>query len=88
MTAPTFADAKARAVVRLPDGRTGRLVFWPPPPGAPRARRSKGRRARIELAGGSMVSVPPETVTLEPVTPPGYSPGDQTTTTTTKENDR
>lgn len=34
---PTPADAKARALVLLPDGRTGRLVWTPAPDRKPAA---------------------------------------------------
>lgn len=55
--------AKTRAIVQLADGRTGRLISWPIPPEERRKPvRSLGRRAKVELAGGAMVSVRPEHV--------------------------
>lgn len=53
------ALAKARSVVRLPDGRTGRLVYFPPGHGHPR----RGRKAVVLLPSGRFLSIPTEEVT-------------------------
>lgn len=72
----TAKAAKARAVVRLPDGRTGRLLYWPIPDNdrisdpfaVRRDRHTRGARARVELPGGAIVSVDLDDVTIvEPV---------------------
>ena len=62
MTAPTIADAVARAFVRLPDGRTGRLLYLPG--GTRPGRRSKGNRARVQLPSGTVLSVDPATLEM------------------------
>ena len=49
----TAADAEKRTVVRLPDGRTARLLSVHPSKGG----RSKGRKARVLLASGACLSV-------------------------------
>lgn len=65
MTASTRpGDAKARALVRLPDGRTGR-VFYVPVENR-RHGGSKGARARVRLPGGAVISVDPADLTLVP----------------------
>ena len=51
MTTPTPADAKERRLVRLEDGRVGRLLYVPFPTtksGRPRPPRST---ARVEVSG-------------------------------------
>lgn len=69
-TRPTWIDAAARSVVRLPDGRTARLVSVPihrgdkdPRPGAPRRNRA-GNKARVMLASGKYLSVAWDDLTL------------------------
>ena len=47
-------DAEARRVVRLPDGRTGRLLSIP----AQSSSRSAGAKARVQLSSGAVLSVP------------------------------
>lgn len=59
MTAPTIGDAKHRVVVRLADGRTGRLAVWPA------EHSTGGRRARVILPGGAWISVDPGDVALD-----------------------
>lgn len=63
----TVQDAADRRVVRMPDGRTARLVSVP----AQSSRRSKGAKARVVMPGGHHVSVPVGDLTLcvEPVRP-------------------
>jgi hypothetical protein len=58
---PTFADAAARRAVRLPDGRTARLVATP---GSDR--RSAGTKARVVLPSGAHLSFPLHDLTLLP----------------------
>jgi hypothetical protein len=60
---PTVDDAAARSVVRLPDGRTGRLL-WIPAPG--RTRRSKGLKARVMLREDVVLSVPVDQLQVVP----------------------
>lgn len=55
MTAPCTADAAYRAVVRLSDGRTGRLLYWP----------GKRPKAKVILQCGSVVNIDPAHVTLD-----------------------
>jgi len=66
MSIPTPHDAKARALVSFQGRhgpRTGRLLYWPIPIGERHGgRASKGKRARIELPGGKVVSVDPANV--------------------------
>lgn len=47
-------DAAERRVVRLPDGKTGRLLSVP----AHSSHLSQGAKARVILASGAIVSVP------------------------------
>lgn len=67
----TVQDAAERRVVRLPDGRTGRLVAVP----ARSQRRSKGAKARVVLSSGAHLSVPVADLTPwhEPPRPPKHS---------------
>jgi hypothetical protein len=66
----TAKAAKARAVVRLPDGRTGRLIYWPLPISArkdgPARHGTRGARARVQLWGNVVVSVDTDDVTVLP----------------------
>lgn len=66
--APTPGDAKARMPVSFQGRhgpRTGRLIYWPVAvPERHGGRASKGKRARVELPGGKVVSVDPTTVRL------------------------
>lgn len=55
MTGLTYRDAKHRQPVRLPDGRTARLVCLP---GGDTERRRNGSRARVLLPSGAYLSVP------------------------------
>lgn len=59
---PTAHDASRRRVVRLDDGRTGILIYVP----TPNSTRSGGAKAKVCLRPGVVVSVPPETLTVEP----------------------
>jgi len=59
-TAVLPQDAADRRLVKLPDGRTGRLVYVR---GNARPRKS-GAKARVQLAGGSYASVDPADLTL------------------------
>lgn len=59
---PTVGDAAARAVVRLPDGRSARLVSVPLP-GSPRRH---GAKAVVVLPSGAHLSVPPEALEVVP----------------------
>jgi hypothetical protein len=54
--------AKNRAVVRLRDGRTARLVYWPA--STVDVSRVTGARARVELRTGVYVSIDVGDVTL------------------------
>ena len=61
-------DAQNRAVVRLADGRTARLLYWPiavdsrrNDPTQPRRRR--GAKARVLLPSGAVITVPTDQVT-------------------------
>ena len=58
---PTFGDACARRPVRLRDGRTGRLVYWP---SSSRHHRSSGRKAKVRLPSGAIVGVWPDELTV------------------------
>jgi hypothetical protein len=58
-----LGDASARRLVVLPDGRTGRLVYWPPRD--PR-RRTKGAKAKVQLPSGQYVSLPPDQLERAP----------------------
>ena len=60
---PTVADAKARRIVRLADGRTARLVYWPIPRERRRAVVRKGAKAIVLLPGGKYLGVSPESIT-------------------------
>lgn len=64
----TAKAAKARAVVRLADGRTGRLIYWPLPVSArkdgPARHGTRGARARVQLPSGAVLSVDPAEVTV------------------------
>lgn len=51
---PTVQDAAERRPVRLPDGRTARLLSVP----AQSSRRSKGGKARVLLASGAVLVFP------------------------------
>jgi hypothetical protein len=60
------SDAKARRLVRLPDGRTGRLVYAPRPQGSGYEGMGKargGRQAKV-LVDGRHVRGPVELLTL------------------------
>lgn len=61
MNRPRLHDAVERALVRLGDGRTGRLLYVPGGRG-----RSSGRMARVELHEGAVISVPPTSLELVP----------------------
>lgn len=57
-------DAVERTPVRLPNGRTGRLMFWPRRGEQSSARRrgrhsSKGAKALVQVDSGTYVSVEP-----------------------------
>jgi hypothetical protein len=63
---PWIEAAKARAVVRLPDGRTGRLWYWP----MDVTQRSSGRRharmrAVVCLPSGAFVNADPAELQLQ-----------------------
>lgn len=58
-TAGMCAAAAARALVRLADGRTARLYMWP---GGRDKRRAYGRRAKVQLQSGAIVSLDPADV--------------------------
>lgn len=58
---PSYADAKNRRPVRLPDGRTARLIYLP---GGASARVSVGARARVLLPSGAVLSVDPLTLVV------------------------
>jgi hypothetical protein len=60
MSTPTFRDAADRRIVRMADGRTGRLLFVPDGAHA----RRKGNRARVEIRPGVVLSVAPDTLQL------------------------
>jgi hypothetical protein len=68
VSAPTVGDAKARALVRLPDGRTARLTYLPHPDIARRTgTRPDGRRrgraktmAHVQLPGGAYLCYRPD----------------------------
>ncbi len=62
MSGVTVHDASRRRVVRLDDGRTGILLFVP----TPNSTRSGGSKAKVCLRPGVVVSVPPDSLTLEP----------------------
>lgn len=51
-------DAQQRALVRLPDGRTARLLS------VPGARRANGAKARVQLPSGAVLSVDTEALEL------------------------
>lgn len=53
---PTLADAQARAVVRLSDGRTARLVCVP----GTGPRRKTGAKCRVVLPSGKWLSIRPD----------------------------
>lgn len=59
---PTVAHAASRALVRLPDGRTARLVRIP----LGGSHHRGGAKARVQLPGGAYLSV--RTSELEVVT--------------------
>lgn len=63
MNDPLVAHAKARGLVRLPDGRTARLHYWPT---AMKQRgRARGRTAaRVCLPSGAYLSVPADQLTV------------------------
>lgn len=56
----TVEHAAARRIVRLPDGRTARLIAVP----ASSQRRSKGAKARVQLQSGKVLSVEPGSLVL------------------------
>lgn len=60
----SIADAQRRAVVRLPDGRTGRLIYWPAPNHRPNGTGRVGALARIQLPSGAVISAHPDTIQL------------------------
>lgn len=60
-----LAAAAARAHVRLPDGRTGQLLYWPLPATRRRGRRpSSGGRPKILLGSGAVLTVHPADITI------------------------
>jgi hypothetical protein len=73
MTAPTITagHAKYRHPVRLPDGRTGRLLYVPAPRGRRRRTRQRpGAMARVTLPSGAVVGAPVDLLVLvDEVTP-------------------
>jgi hypothetical protein len=69
MNAPSVADAAARRLVRLADGRTGILIFVPRP-WRPGQRPSRGAKARVALHAHAIISVPVDELALEPETAP------------------
>lgn len=62
MSALTVQDAAQRQPVRLPDGRTARLLSVP----AQSTRPSAGTRARVLLPSGAVLSFPIDLLELEP----------------------
>lgn len=66
---PTMHDAAAGAVVRLPDGRTARLVFVPNLDAKRRVSRRKGKhpgnKAKVKLPSGAVLSIDPSLLELE-----------------------
>lgn len=68
---PTLSDAVGRRAVRLPDGRSARLVAVPPP-GPPRTpeeaagRGRSGSKARVLLPSGAYLSIPLNDLVLLP----------------------
>ena len=62
MSQPTPADAKARRLVVLPDGRVGHLLYAPAP------RRRDRTRAKVHV-GGRHVHVPAAELRLLEVAP-------------------
>lgn len=61
----TAHHAKARAVCVLPDGRTARVVFVPPPWGKGRKPGATGgRKARLQLSTGAFITERPDRVRL------------------------
>lgn len=72
--------AKNRGVVVLSDGRTARLFHWPNPapisgaPSVPAKRRSRGRRAVVELQSGAKLSVEPASLRILPEPAPLTAP--------------
>lgn len=60
---PTFTHAKNRALVALPDGRTGRLFRLP---GGRTETKNIGRNARVQLPSGAIVSVPVDELIIIP----------------------
>lgn len=58
---PTFRHAKNRALVSLPDGKTGRLIFLP---GGHSQTVNQGRKARVQLHSGAWVSIDPNLLTI------------------------
>lgn len=67
MRHPTAGDAKDRRVVRLPNGRLGRVVFVPPA-GRVEGKRvrnhSHGSKCRVVLGSGRYVSVARESLVV------------------------
>lgn len=61
MNRPRVIDAATRRVVRLADGRTGRLLSVP----AGSSHVSAGAKARVLLASGAVVSVPMSELVVE-----------------------
>ncbi len=60
-----YAVAKARGLVRLADGTTARLVYFPGT-----RQRKAGGKAKVQRPSGAWLSVPPESLTLaEPSQP-------------------
>jgi hypothetical protein len=60
----TPAMAKARVVVRLPDGRTGRLIYWPLPKAQRRhhQRGASATHAKVQLPSGAILTVSADTI--------------------------
>lgn len=59
-----YAVAKARGLVRLADGTTARLVYFP----GTRDRRNGGK-AKVQRPSGAWLSVPAESLTLVETSP-------------------
>lgn len=63
---PMHLAALDRAVVRLADGRTARLAYWPD---RSARRRSPGAKARVILPSGRWLSVDLESVSVAEIDP-------------------
>lgn len=74
MTRLTVSDAKARVLVEVarPDQKAyvGTLIHWPIPANRrrnPNRRGQAGRKAKVQLTSGAVLSVAPELVRRAPV---------------------